>query len=48
MKMKIKHQSSNSYVINGMKVLAINYKDAMTHYLSVHSSGARPIFADKG
>lgn len=44
--MKIKHSSENRYIINGMIVLATNYKDAMAQYLMKYD-GSVPIFAVK-
>ena len=44
--MKIKPIGKTRYVVNGMLVIADNYKQALTEYLAVHG-GSRPMFAVK-
>ncbi len=36
------------YTVNGMTILAKNFKEAIAEYLSVHGSGSKPMFASKG
>jgi len=42
--LKIRHNKGNNYVINGCRIIAASWKDALAEYLSVYSGGARPIF----
>ena len=44
--MKIKTMADNKYIVNGMVILAHNYKAAIAQYLEVHG-GSYPIFASK-
>ena len=46
--LKIKHMNDNRYTINGMLVLATNYKAAIAEYISITNGGAKVLFARKG
>ena len=45
--MRIVYNKGNGYIVNGMKVVADNVKEAISEYLSVHGAGANVIFQDK-
>ena len=41
--LKIRHTKGNNYVINGHKLIANSWRDAMTEYLAIYT-GSRPMF----
>ncbi len=45
--LKVKKINESRYTVNGMTILATNFKEAIKEYLFVHS-GSTPIFASKG